>query len=139
MYIGLLHSHTGLAYVLFLAALLNLACALVPGAKSNDGQSRPIARVMKVSHIIVLNAGRVNLLIGLGMIFMLDVLSNPLSYWWAWLSLLLWGPVEVAAKRLVKPEIQYIQDGGQPTKRLLLGTGIQLVLVATIFGIMHAK
>ena len=145
MHIGLLHSHTGLAYVLFLAALLNLVCALAPaGIKATiteDGQLvvSALTNVMHYAHLIILNAGRILILLGIGLFLFQRGWNNPSGFWWSWSCILLWLPVEVVARRFVRPELQYVYDGGKPSQRLLIGTGVQLLFVATIFGIMHAK
>ena len=144
---GLLQLHIGLAYVLFLVSLLNLACALAPSglrasvSEAGETQTSALATLLRVAHQIVLGAGRFMLVLGLGVLFaQLDQHTSFFSsYGWLLLSILLWVPVELAGRHRVKPEIDYIFDGGQPTRRLLIGTAIQLLFVASIFGIMHAR
>ena len=134
MDIGLLHSHTGAAYIIFLAAIINLVLALAP-SKNVGG----MAKIMGLLHNVLLWGGRVNLLIGIVM-WMRRFSEVPiLELWWAWSALFFWAPVEILAKRMVKPDLQYMQDGGQASQKLVIGTGLQLLVVAIIFGIMHAK
>lgn len=137
MLIGLRHSHFGLAILIFVLALLNLVFALMPN-KSNPA----MAKVMKISHSIVLWGGRGNLFFGLGVYFMNPAyLAKPImEMWWAWLALLLWGPVEAVSKRMIKPDLDYVLEGGQSSKKLAIGFGIELIVVAIIFGMMsHGK
>lgn len=132
MYTGLLHSHTGLAYLLFLLALANTVFALA-GARTGGA----LASALRFGHNLgFLNLGRLNILLGLGMVFTNQVF---LSAWWAWAAVLLWAPAEVAAKRMVKPEVQVALDGGTAGSRLVTGTVIQLLVVVAIFGLMSAK
>jgi hypothetical protein len=131
---GLLHSHSGLAYIIFIAALVNLVLALT---KSNNGKG--IAGVMKILHMVILMCGRVSIFIGIVMWFRRFSEVSFLNMWWAWSAILLWAPIEILAKRMVAPDLSYMKDGGQSSKNLVIGTGIQLVLVAVIFGMMHAK
>ena len=144
---GLLQLHIGLAYVLFLVSLLNLACALAPSglrasvSDAGETQASALATLLRVAHQLVLIAGRFMLCLGVGVLFaQFDGQTSFFSnFGWFLLSILLWFPVELAGRHRVKPEIDYICDGGQPTRRLLIGTATQLLFVASIFGIMHAR
>lgn len=130
MEIGLIHGHKSLAYLMFGIALINVVLALMPNRN---------AKVLKILHTILMNTGRLTLLIGLS-IWMVKWSGAPvLNMWWAWSALLLWGPVEVLAKRMVKPDIQYLLDGGQSSKNLVIGTVGQLLIIAIVFGLMSAK
>ena len=131
---GLLHSHTGLAYIIFIAALVNLVLALT---KSSNGKG--IASVISIFHLIILWCGRISILIGILMWFRRFSEVPFLNMWWAWSALILWAPIEIMAKRLVIPDLSYMKEGGQSSNKLVLGTGLQLLLIAIIFGIMHAN
>jgi len=128
--IGLIHGHKSLAYLMFGIALINVVLALMPNRN---------AKVLKILHTILMNTGRLTLIIGLS-IWAVKWSGAPiLNMWWAWSALLLWGPIEVLAKRMVKPDIQYLLDGGQSSKKLVMGTVGQLIIIAVIFGLMSAK
>lgn len=130
MEIGLIHGHKSLAYLMFGIALINVVLALMPNRN---------AKVLKILHTILMNTGRLTLIIGLS-IWAVKWNGAPiLNMWWAWSALLLWGPIEVLAKRMVKPDIQYLLDGGQSSKKLVMGTVGQLLIIAVIFGLMSAK
>lgn len=130
MEIGLIHGHKSLAYLMFGIALINVVLALMPNRN---------AKALKILHTILMNTGRLTLIIGLS-IWAVKWSGAPiLNMWWAWSALLLWGPIEVLAKRLVKPDIQYLLDGGQSSKKLVMGTVGQLLIIAMIFGLMSAK
>ena len=134
---ALLHSHSGLAYLIFFAALLNLFLGLTAmTAKQASFVSAPL----KWSHRILLWGGRFNLLIGAAYWSQGPWINNDLSsQWWVVLSILLWGPIEVMSKRFVGPEVEYLASGMKPSKRLTVGVGIQLLCITAIFGIMSAK
>ena len=72
---GLLQLHIGLAYVLFLVSLLNLACALAPSglrasvSDAGETQASALATLLRVAHQLVLIAGRFMLCLGVGVLF----------------------------------------------------------------------
>ena len=130
MEIGLIHGHKGLAYLIFVVALINVVLVLLPNRNTEK-----IGKSIKIGHSIVLNAGRFALLLGLGI--WMTKYAAAFQYWWAWSAILIWGPMEVAAKRFVKPEVQYILDGGQSSNKIVMGLVAQLLCIAVIFGLMH--
>lgn len=130
---GLLHLHRTLGYVVFVVALVDLVLVLT--------KARTDARVAKTLGIVhtagLMMAGRLNLLIGIALLVMMPQWS--MATWWAWLGLVLWIPIEVVNKRMVKPEIEVAKDGGTASTRLTLGAALELVLIVTIFGLMSAR
>jgi hypothetical protein len=68
-------------------------------------------------------------------------LAKPImEMWWAWLALLLWGAVEVVSKRMIKPDLDYVLEGGQSSTKLVIGFTIELLVIAIIYGMMsHGK
>ncbi len=132
MYVGLVHLHKSLAYLLFLATLLDLVLAL--------NKARSDARMANVMHWVhavgVMGAGRLGLVVGLAM---MAVGPQPLTQVWPWIGVLLWGPIEVAAKRMVKPELQAVRDGGSGSGRLTGGAALQLLCVVVVFGLMTVR
>ena len=130
MEIGLIHGHKSLAYLMFGIALINVVLALKPNRSTT---------ALKILHMVLMNIGRLTLLVGVSL-WMIKWSAAPiLNMWWAWSALLLWGPIEVLAKRMVKPEIQYLIDGGQSSSKLIVGTVGQLLIIAVIFALMSAK
>ena len=97
------------------------------------------AKALKVLHTVLMNIGRLTLVVGLSLWTVKWSGAPILNMWWAWSALLLWGPIEVLAKRMVKPEIQYLMDGGQSSNKLVKGTVGQLLIIAIIFALMSAK
>ena len=130
MEIGLIHGHKSLAYLMFGIALINVVLALKPNKS---------AKALKVLHTVLMNIGRLTLVVGLSLWTVKWSGAPILNMWWAWSALLLWGPIEVLAKRMVKPEIQYLMDGGQSSNKLVKGTVGQLLIIAIIFALMSAK
>lgn len=130
---GMLHLHHTLAYLIFLVSIVNVMLVL-----SSAKTDATMAKVLKWSHDLgVLWAGRINLLVGIGLWMIQDVYSWATI--WIWVSILLWGPVEVLAKRMVKPEITMVTAGGQGSGRMVSGVSLQLLLIAVIFGLMSAR
>lgn len=130
MEIGLIHGHKSLAYLMFGIALINVVLALKPNRS---------AKALKILHMVLINIGRLTLLVGVSLWMIKWSAAPVLNMWWAWSALLLWGPIEVLAKRMVKPEIQYLMDGGQSSSKLVIGTVGQLLIIAVIFALMSAK
>lgn len=130
MEVGLIHGHKSLAYLMFGIALINVVLALKPNKS---------AKALKILHTVLMNTGRLTLVVGLSLWILVWGGTPVLNMWWAWSALLLWGPIEVLAKRLVKPEIQYLMDGGQSSSKLVTGTVGQLLIIAVIFALMSAK
>lgn len=133
MLIGMLHTHKTLAYAVFLVALVNLVIAL------SKGRTDPaVARVLHWTHTIgLLMAGRLNILVGFVLWGLMGAQTSGTLY--LWVSLILWGPIEAVSKRMVKPEIALVQDGGTGSGRLVAGTAIELVCIVVIFGLMSAR
>ena len=134
MDIGLLQSLSGVAYIIFVAAIVNLVLALAPNQNAST-----TSKMMTVFHQILMWGGRLNLLIGIALWGLHFPSLSALNRWWGVFALLLWAPVEVIANKMINPDLRYMRDGAPSSKKLVLGTGVQLVLVAAIFGIMHAK
>ena len=134
MHIGLLQSHSGVAYIIFVAAIVNLVLALALNQKAST-----MSKIMTLFHNVLIWGGRFNLLIGIALLGMNFSSLPALSRWWGGFALLLWVPVEVVARRMIHPDLKYMRDGASSSRTLILGAGLQLVLVAVIFGIMHAK
>jgi hypothetical protein len=84
----------------------------------------------------LLMSGRLNILIGIATMALLDV---PWATWWAWAGLLLWAPVEIVNKRMISPELALAKDGGNASTRLVAGAAAELVLIVAIFGLMSAR
>ena len=131
------HSHSSLAYLIFFAALMNLFLGLTA---MTSKQSSFVHTPLKWSHRVLLWGGRLNLLIGAVYWASGPWIDFPITtQWWVFLSVLLWGPIEVMSKRFVGPEMEYMADGGKPGRRLTMGIGIQLLCITLIFGMMSAK
>ena len=132
---ALLHSHSGLAYLILLASLLNVALAL-----SVSKNPVSLAKVMLWSHRVVLWGGRITLV--LGIIYLMNgpwINNGVLKNFWAFGSIFLWGGVEVLGKRMVKEDLSFALDGAPTSKNLILGVSLQLLLMIVIFALMSIK
>ena len=129
--------HKIFGYAIFLVAVSNMALALTV-AKSDASMARIMRRLQRFG---VIWLGRLEILMGLGVVmhFKAVYLVADMGYaWQGWVSILLWGPVEVVSKRLIGPELLIVEDGGQGSGRLTSGAGVQLLIITAIFGLMHA-
>jgi len=132
MFKGLMHSHSGMGLLLLVVALINIALAL-SASKNPSG----LSKIMRICHVIVLMGGRFNILLGIALFVIMKL--SVLSSWQYMISIFLWGGAEVAAKRLVKPELQSVGDGISPTKNLLFGFLAELGVLILIFLCMYYK
>lgn len=128
-----MHLHRTLAYAVFFLALVQLVLVLTK-ARTDAKFARALDLVHRFGFLM---AGRINLVLGLVLWQMSE--HWTLGTWWIWVSLLLWGPIEAVSKRLVAPELSLVQDGGNASGRLLMGTAIELFCVVAIFGLMSAR
>ena len=134
MDVGLLHSHSGLAYIVFLAALLNLFFTLASGSLGKNS-----VILLTWTHRILLWGGRLNLLIGViyWAVSPKNFINASLApQWWILVSILLWAPIEVMAKRFVVPELDLLEAGASKSKKLTIGVVVQLICIICIFGLM---
>jgi hypothetical protein len=129
--------HLILGNTIFFAAVCNMILAL-----SVARSDATMARVMKWSHSIgVLWTGRLVILLGIGMVMRYRgvYLSSAMGHvWQGWISIALWAPVEIMGKRMVTPDLAVVSDGGDASSRLAIGSGIQLLVVTVIIGLMHS-
>ena len=130
MITGLMHGHSGMGHLLMVVVLINIAFAL-----SASKNPTSLAKIMRTCHVVFLMVGRFNIVLGLVLAFLLKV--SLLEQWQYIASVFLWGGVEVASKRLVKPELQSVSDGIAATKNLLLGFFAELVVLILIFLCMY--
>ena len=132
---GLQHAHSGTAYMVFVACLVNLALAL-----SVSKKPATLAHIMYWTHQVVLWGGRSNFVIGCGFWYVAAFYAKAVtSQWLVILSVVLWSGVELTAKRLVTPDLQFVLAGAPPGKKLLLGVGLQLLIVIIVFAMMSLK
>jgi hypothetical protein len=132
MLTGLRHLHETMAYLVFLSAIVSVALTVAgAGAKPN------LAKVVSMtSRFGLLMLGRLVVVVGLGMAI---AIGHSFAATWIWLSLILWVPVEISGKRLVRPEIAAVMDGDSATNKLAAGVVVQLICVAAIFALMSIR
>ena len=133
MYEMLHHIHKDLGYLLFALLVLQFLLVVSGGAK------RPV--VLRVLDLIQTLALRIcgPIVIVAGFVFWRKYLWGlGWGVWWIWASFLLWVPMEIAGKRLVRSQLQASEEELRSDK-LLLGGTIQLTIVVAIFGMMTAN
>ncbi len=134
MMIGLMHSHKYLAYLLFLLLLLTIGL-VAAGASEKPSLARIADRLHRLG---AMNLGRLQILLGIATLAaMADTAGAPWFRPSLWAGLLLWGPMEPIAKRLVHAELARACAGEKANRgRLLAGIGLEIVLLTIIIGLM---
>ena len=137
MLIGLLHAHKYLGYLTFLLAVAGMVLALA-GAGRDAGKA---ALLSKVHRLGFLTSGRLNLVLGIAVVLLkVDAagagLAGVFAHWGWWAGVLVWGGIEPIAKRMVQGELAAVQGGGTASKKLVIGTVIEVVLLTALVGIM---
>jgi hypothetical protein len=129
MDVGMQHLHRSLAYLVILSALIGMILAVL-GAGKKPG----LANIMSKTHNFgLMMTGRLVYLSGFANV----VLGGHLFTNHTIIAgILLWIPMEVVAKRMVKPELSVVLDGGRAGGKLMAGTAIQLLVIVATFGLM---
>ena len=134
--VGMIHGHSGLGHLLLVVSLVNIALVL-----SVSRNPQTLAKIIKLGHNIYLFGGRFNVLLGFALLSM-NPGSRPASfvgYWWIVLSVILWGGAEVVAKRMIKSDMDGVQDGLPVSKNMIMGFVIELVILLVVFACMHMR
>ncbi len=137
MLTGLLHAHKYLGYLTFLLAFVGVALTLA-GAGRDAGKA---ALLSKVHRLGFLTSGRLNLVLGITVVLLrADAagagVAGVFAHWGWWAGALVWGGIEPIAKRMVQGELAAVQGGGTASKKLLIGTVLEVVLLTAVVGIM---
>jgi hypothetical protein len=125
------HTHKDLGYLVLALLVLQFLIVLSGGA------NKPV--LLRALDLIQTAAVRV-----VGPVILLAGFylwhKNALSVgtWWIWVSFLLWGPMEIVGKRMVRPALEP-SDSEEKSGKLLLGVTLQLVIIISIFGLMTAN
>ncbi len=131
MFKPLYHVHKDIGYLVFVLLVLQFLLVL-SGAQKKEGMRRALDLIQTVAVRI---GGPLILLAGF---YLWHYFAYPVSTWWMWVALLLWGPMEIVGKRMVRPELEASVAGGNSSK-LLLGATLQLIIILAIFGLMTAN
>ena len=132
-YVGFVHSHKYLGYLISLLPVIALALVMV-GGRTKPRLARTIFMISKIGYRML---GGVVLLLGLTLWYLNPGIGIFSGY--IWVSLFLWGGVEVSSKRLVAPQCQAVMAGEEAGPALLMGVLIQLVCLLTITGLMTVR
>ena len=84
MITGLMHGHSGMGHLLMVVVLINIAFAF-SASKNPSG----LAKIMRICHVVFLMVGRLNIVLGLVLAFLLKM--SLLEQWQYLVSVLLWG------------------------------------------------
>ena len=122
---ALLHSHSGLAYLILLAGLLNVGLALSVAKKPIT-----VAKVMLWSHRVLMWGGRFNIVLGFVFWYVIGFVNvGVVGNLWAFASVLIWGGIEVFGKRFTKEGLSVAVKGTPTGRKLLIGSSVQLILI----------
>jgi hypothetical protein len=125
------HTHKDLGYLILALLVLQFLLVLSGGA-AKPGLRRALDLIQTVAVRVV---GPIILLAGF---YLWHKMGLSVGTWWIWVSFLLWGPMEVVGKRMVRPALEP-SDSEQKSGKLLLGVTLQLVIIISIFGLMTAN
>ena len=129
MDVAIQHLHKSMAYLVILSALVDMILAVL-GA----GKKAGLARIMSKTHNFgLMMMGRLVYVLGFANVSMY---GHSFTNHAVIAGIVLWIPVEVVAKRMVKPELSDVIDGGRAGGRLMAGAAIQLLVIVAIFGMM---
>jgi hypothetical protein len=129
MDVAIQHLHKSLAYLLILSALVDMILAVL-GA----GKKAGLARIMSKTHNFgLMMTGRLVYVLGFAN---MSMYGHSFTNHAVLAGIVLWIPMEVVAKRMVKPELSDVIDGGRAGGRLMAGAAIQLLVIVAIFGLM---
>ena len=126
-YLGFLDGHKYLGYVVSLLPVIELLL-VVTGGRRNPGFARTISMICKVGYRLV---GGLVLFLGLALWHL-----NPTIGFFSgfiWVSILLWGGVEVASKRMVLPQCE------TANRDMVIGVLIHLFCLLAITGLMTVR
>ena len=133
--VGMVHGHTGLGNLLLVVSLCNIALVLTVSKNPSA-----LAKIIKLGHNIYLFGGRLNILLGFGLMMMGAYSpANITGYWWIILSVLSWGGVEVVSKRMIKEDLEGVLEGLPPSQKMVLGFVLELIILIVIFACMHMR
>lgn len=132
MYTGLLHSHSGLAYLLVLASLTTLAIALLT---ATTGPKPALMRVARALHGVSAGLMGVTAIVGIGL---WAKGGWPITAWFAWVGVVALFLQGGLLARGIKPASTIAGTGG-PARPWVLLEIAHVVLVLGTFGAMHAR
>ena len=132
-YVGFVHSHKYLGYLISLLPVISLVLVMV-GGRTKPRLARTIFMISKIGYRML---GGVVLLLGLTLWYLNPEIGLFSGY--IWVSLFLWSGVEVSSKRLVVPQCQAVMADEEAGPALLMGVLIQFVCLLTITGLMTVR
>jgi hypothetical protein len=125
---GIASAHTMLGYLLMFALLAEVLVAVM-------GAHKKPALAKSLKHVMNLTRGFGTFVLVLGAILLMTSVLPKTSIW-AWSAVPLWGVVEFAGARLIKPQLG---EGGGSAGPVIGGTVVRLLAVVAIIGIMTVK
>ncbi|PCJ46242.1 MAG: hypothetical protein COA99_03200 [Moraxellaceae bacterium] len=133
MYNMLSHSHSGLAYLLFLFALVSLLLAVL----LKFSPSPRWLSIAKVTRVVETALMGLIALSGLAALFM----GNwPLVSLWPWLALVVvFIHGKVGVKRIKPLQLNFDDSDAQGKSQLVMFALVQCLLVVAVIALMHIK
>jgi len=134
VYIGLLHAHRALAYLLMLSTTLSVAVAVAYAL-----YGRPV--LLRVGAILARGVETSSAgLIGVIGIIMWIVAGLPLSTWWLWAGLVAVAGSGALVARYIKPSIAGLREGDLTRRWWWVGFALfHWLWIGAIFGIMQSQ
>jgi len=133
MYTALSHSHSGLAYLLFLFTLVSLLSAIALKVSPNT-RLLSVAKVTRTLETALIG------LIALSGLVVLFIGQWPLISLWPWLALVGVFVHGIVAVGRIKPlQVNFNDDDAKGKSQLMSFALLQCLLVIAIIGLMHVK
>jgi len=122
---GLTHLHHAGQYLIALPVLL-VVLSLV-GARVKPGLAK---RMGQIHNFGFLMPGRLIYLVGFAVMYFT---GRSITEHFILAGVILWVPIEIVAKRMVKAELAKVAEGGEASAKLTIGVLVECLLIAAIF------
>ncbi len=132
MLTGLTHAHKYLGYLTFALAFGGFALSLA-GARTQASRAALLSKIHKIG---MMNAGRVNILLGFAVLFLKYPTEAYAAKWAVWSGFVAWGVIEPIGKRLVQGELEQVAQGGTASNKLVIGTLLEVLILTAVVGMM---
>jgi hypothetical protein len=132
MVTGLIHGHSGLAYLVMATANLSLLFALVYTARPSGGLLKAATVVSRRIEPALM--GVVGLL-GIGAWV---AAGFPVTTWYLWIGVVVWIGHGVWAGKANKPTLVALSEGRSPQLHWVVVALVNAVLVNGVFGLMQS-
>ena len=134
MLTGLIHGHSGLAYLLAMSTLLSFVWAALTAATGPKPGLLRVAKIQRILEVALMG------LIGLVGVTMWIAVAYPITTWWLWAGLAVVITQGALVARGIKPAMMRAAEGDASAARTWAMLSMaHLALVLGAIAIMHAQ